>query len=152
MANVLYEGRVARDRAPGRGGRGGGGSKKTVCTTSSRPINPHVRRPDVRVCVHVEVAPSRCLRRRSLRLDVNGAAYTRRWSSTITSSSDADTSSAPRIDKSPIEWASVWCVSGSTHHRTHLLIAATSWIVSFDRHQPGRSALAAACVRSRGAR
>jgi hypothetical protein len=43
---------------PGRGGRGGGGSKKTVGTTStsSRPINPHVRRLDALLCVHVQGA------------------------------------------------------------------------------------------------
>lgn len=89
---------LSRTGSPGRGGRRGGGSKSFATSASSRSINPHVRRPDVRLCVHVEVAPLMRGRGRSLRLDVNGAAYARRRSSTITSPSAAEYASAAGID------------------------------------------------------
>lgn len=83
---------------------GGGGHENFATPTSRIPINPHVRRPDLRLCTHVHVPPSRRGGRRGLRLDVSCAAYIRRWSSlacnlatsTITSSSAAEPAFAPR--------------------------------------------------------
>jgi hypothetical protein len=89
---------VARARAPAGVVTGAGGLDSRLHRHVQQIRNPHVRRLDVRLCVHVEVAPSRCGRRRGLRPDVNGAACAQRWSSTITSPSDAERASAANID------------------------------------------------------
>ena len=76
MANVLQEKgwRATEPRPRWSTGRGGSTEDDRHRRTSSRPINRHVRRPDWRLCTHVHVAPSRCGRRRGLRLDVSSGS------------------------------------------------------------------------------
>ena len=63
------DGAGAAQPSPGPGWSPGWGldAASSATSTSSRPINPHVRRLGARLCVHVEVAPLRRRGGRSLR-------------------------------------------------------------------------------------